>query len=186
MRNFFRKHKRKHEGNNQGLTLIEMVITVAIIGVVSVVVLSVVSTGANFYRGVSSSTRSQRDLQQLMDDVENIIMDANQNISLTGSSGGGMTLTIENRYPVSWYKDILEWVPSEKKVYYTRKTNATEGVYQKISRSAICENVTDFSLDISKAETDSTVEFSATVSNRGKEDSGTCTVHLRNKVKIKK
>lgn len=179
MRRFFRKHKR----NDQGLTLIEMVITVAIIGIVSVVILSVVSTGANFYRGVSGTTRSQRDLQELIDDVENIIMDANKEISLTGS-GGGLVLTVKNKYPTSAYTDILEWVPSEKKVYYTRTVYATESVYKKIPRSAICENVTDFSVDISKAETDSTVDFSATVSNRGKEDSGTCTVHLRNKVEI--
>ena len=47
-----KKFRKKHRQNNQGLTLIEMVITVAIIGIVSVVVLSIVSTGANFYRGM--------------------------------------------------------------------------------------------------------------------------------------
>lgn len=36
-----KKFWKKHRQNNQGLTLIEMVITVAIIGIVSVVVLSI-------------------------------------------------------------------------------------------------------------------------------------------------
>lgn len=177
--------RKKHRRNNQGLTLIEMVITVAIIGIVSAVVLSVVSAGANFYRGISSSTKSQADLQSLMDDVENILMDANTEISLSGGSGGKQTLTIDNKYDQSWYTDILEWVPSEKKVYYTRKTIATDPFYKSIPRSAIAKNVTEFSVDISGAETDRTVEFSATVNNRGKEDSASRTVHLRNNVKIK-
>ena len=103
-----KKFWKKHRQNNQGLTLIEMVITVAIIGIVSVVVLSIVSTGANFYRGMSGRTKSQMDLQELMDDVENIIMNADDCISLSTGENGAVVLTVVNRYDSSGYTDTLE------------------------------------------------------------------------------
>ena len=180
-----KKFWKKHRQNNQGLTLIEMVITVAIIGIVSVVVLSIVSTGANFYRGMSGRTKSQMDLQELMDDVENIIMNADDSISLSTGENGAVVLTVVNRYDSSGYTDTLEWIPSEKKIYHTRVTIGTEEVYKDVARSAIAENVVDFSIDMKHTEKNRTVEFQATVNNRGKEDSASCTVHLRNAVEIK-
>ena len=180
-----KKFWKKHRQNNQGLTLIEMVITVAIIGIVSVVVLSIVSTGANFYRGMSGRTKSQMDLQELMDDVENIIMNADDSISLSTGENGAVVLTVVNRYDSSGYTDTLEWIPSEKKIYHTRVTIGTEEMYKDVARSAIAENVVDFSIDMKHTEKNRTVEFQATVNNRGKEDSASCTVHLRNEVEIK-
>ena len=48
------KHTKKREKiNNQGLTLIELIVTIAIIGIFGVVVMSFVTSGANFYRQAS-------------------------------------------------------------------------------------------------------------------------------------
>ena len=45
------KHTKKREKiNNQGLTLIELIVTIAIIGIFGVVVMSFVTSGANFDR----------------------------------------------------------------------------------------------------------------------------------------
>ena len=88
------------------------------------------------------------DLQELMDDVENIIMNADDCISLSTGENGAVVLTVVNRYDSSGYTDTLEWIPSEKKIYHTRVTIGTEEVYKDVARSAIAENVVDFSIDM--------------------------------------
>ena len=50
------KHTKKREKiNNQGLTLIELIVTIAIIGIFGVVVMSFVISGVNFYRQASDT-----------------------------------------------------------------------------------------------------------------------------------
>ena len=66
--------------NNRGLTLVEMIVTVAIIAVFSGVVVTAVGVGSNLYRNVSSSTRVQVDTQELLDEMEDLIIDANRSV----------------------------------------------------------------------------------------------------------
>ena len=50
---------RKGIQNNAGFTLIEMIVTVAIIAIFSGVVVTLIGTGSNLFRGVSGNTKSQ-------------------------------------------------------------------------------------------------------------------------------
>lgn len=191
MKKIRKKKIYRKKQNNKGLTLIELVVTVAIIGIFSAVVLSAVAAGANFYRNVSSRTKTQIDIQELEDDVENMIMDANTSISYTDGDGTGKSiLTVfskylkhNGRYPAQ-YTDIMEWDPSQKTVSYTRQTIGTEEIFKEVPMSVIADNVEDFSVDLSKVEKENIAEFQITINNKGKEDSVTCTVHIRNKVKV--
>lgn len=57
------KHTKKREKiNNQGLTLIELIVTIAIIGIFGVVVMSFVISGVNFYRQASDTSTVQRSM----------------------------------------------------------------------------------------------------------------------------
>ena len=62
------KHTKKREKiNNQGLTLIELIVTIAIIGIFGVVVMSFVTSGVNFYRQASDTSTVQRSMQMTLD-----------------------------------------------------------------------------------------------------------------------
>ena len=84
------KHTKKREKiNNQGLTLIELIVTIAIIGIFGVVVMSFVTSGVNFYRQASDTSTVQRSMQMTLDQIENLVIDTNKSISY--SVGGQAT-----------------------------------------------------------------------------------------------
>ena len=65
---------------NKGFTLIELIVTVAIIAIFSGVVLSVIGTGANSYIKTSNTAKSQMEAQDVMDQMENMIIDVNRSV----------------------------------------------------------------------------------------------------------
>ena len=56
---------------NRGFTLIELIVTVAIIAIFSGVVVSVVGTGSHSYRTTSSNVKVQMETQDIMDQIQN-------------------------------------------------------------------------------------------------------------------
>ena len=49
---------RRKKNNNAGFTLIEMIVTVAIIAIFSGVVVTLITTGSSLFRGVSGNTKA--------------------------------------------------------------------------------------------------------------------------------
>lgn len=194
--------RKRQKLNNRGLTLIEMVIAIAIIGIFSTVVMTFITSGANFYRKTSITTKLQSDMQTTLERIENAIMDTNKSIAYTYSNGGS---AIENdiNQPVTAEKEVVctstdlsvsakegdclltifQWSPSEQILYYNegfikdgKKSVSTA------SRAVLTENVSGFQVDISKAKSEGIVLFRLTLKNEDKEISQLYTVTLRNKV----
>ena len=137
--------------NNAGFTLIEMIVTVAIIAIFSGVVVTLIGTGSNLFRGVSGNTKSQIDAQETLNAIEDLIIDANRSVYYAYGSGTAMGEQIksdiddsnaasktfitcneyENGDGTSRYVfDVLDWVGSEGKLYYSQRQ------YTKASSSA--------------------------------------------------
>lgn len=164
--------RKRQKLNNRGLTLIEMVIAIAIIGIFSTVVMTFITSGANFYRKTSITTKLQSDMQTTLERIENAIMDTNKSIAYTYSNGGS---AIENdiNQPVTAEKEVVctstdlsvsakegdclltifQWSPSEQILYYNegfikdgKKSVSTA------SRAVLTENVSGFQVDISKVK----------------------------------
>ena len=194
--------RKRQKLNDRGLTLIEMVIAIAIIGIFSTVVMTFITSGANFYRKTSITTKLQSDMQTTLERIENAIMDTNKSIAYTYSNGGS---AIENdiNQPVTAEKEVVctstdlsvsakegdclltifQWSPSEQILYYNegfikdgKKSVSTA------SRAVLTENVSGFQVDISKAKSEGIVLFRLTLKNGDKEISQLYTVTLRNKV----
>ena len=75
-------------GRDKGFTLIELIVTVAIIAIFSGVVLTFVGTGAHSYRSTSGNAKVQMETQDVMDQIQNIIIDVNRSVYY--SYGDGM------------------------------------------------------------------------------------------------
>lgn len=82
---------------NKGLTLIELVVTVAIIAIFSGIVLSVVGTSSNSFRMTSSTAKVQMKTQELLDTIQDLVIDANRSVYYTyGAAEGSVGTEIKN------------------------------------------------------------------------------------------
>ena len=68
----------KNGKNNRGFTLIEMIVTVAIIAIFSGVVLKFMTTGSNIFRSTSNSAQVQMETQATFDKIEDMIINTNR------------------------------------------------------------------------------------------------------------
>lgn len=143
----FRNRIAKIQTDNRGLTLIELIITVAIIAIFSGVVLTFITTGSNTYRSTSSSAKVQMETQELVDRMENLIIDTNRSLyyangtgentgseikndikqSGDGNSDGNKTFIVCNEYKNNdgntsqYICDVIDWDKEDATVYYSQR-----------------------------------------------------------------
>lgn len=143
----FRNRIAKMQTDNRGLTLIELIITAAIIAIFSGVVLTFITTGSNTYRSTSSSAKVQMETQELIDRMEDMIIDTNRSLyyangtgenigsaikndikqSGTGNSDGNKTFIVCNEYKNNdgntsqYICDVIDWDKEDATVYYSQR-----------------------------------------------------------------
>ena len=138
---------RTRQTDNRGLTLIELVITVAIIAIFSGVVMTFIMTGSNTYRSTSSNAKVQMETQELVDRMEDLIIDTNRSLyyangtgentgseikndikqSGDGNSDGNKTFIVCNEYKNNdgttsqYICDVIDWNKKDATVYYSQR-----------------------------------------------------------------
>lgn len=131
---------------NKGFTLIEMIVTVAIIAIFSGVVVTFIGTGSGVYRNTSSNSKVQMETQETFDKIEDLIIDANRSLYYANGSGseigaeirndikekgginstGNKTFIASNEYEngdgsSQYIYDVLDWQAADGKIYYSRR-----------------------------------------------------------------
>lgn len=244
------------ERKNRGFTLIELIVTIAIMGIFSGVVLTVIGTGANSYRSTSSNAKAQMETQEVMDQIQNMIIDVNRSVYYAYGEGINQKIGSEIRNDIdstdnsqsktffacsatelnaqqkkyAYSCDVIEWDSSDQKLYYACRTwegeetettqngtknedelasysadgeltdggtdtsdgngdtniksKRTSEIVTKVSKTLLADNITNFCVDISKAESERIVRFQFTTDKNGKEITTIHTVNLRNQVQI--
>ena len=178
--------------NNRGLTLIELIAVIAIIGVFGVVIASFITSTANFYRHASDTANVQRNMQNTLESIENLILDTNQSISYQADGRAiendiGQNEAVEKLLVMESVTeddkgnkvetvDVLRWRPDEQKLYYIRNPQNYGTIYGDV----LAENVSGFNVDISKAKTEGVLRFQLSMTKRGEKITQTYTVALRN------
>lgn len=108
------KGRVKYRSDNHGLTLVELIVTIGIIGIFVGVVSIFLSTTSNTYRGTSSNSKVQMETQETFDKLEDVIINANRNLAYGTSSGligddingkGGACSTVSKIFMVSSGED---------------------------------------------------------------------------------
>ena len=186
--------KQQLKLNNRGLTLIELIAVIAIIGVFGVVIASFVTSTANFYRHASDNANVQRNMQNTLESIENLILDTNQSISYQADgrvveNDIGQNEAVEKLLVMESVTeddrgnkietvDVLRWRPGEQKLYYIRNPKNYGTIYGDV----LAENVSGFNVDISKARTEGVLRFQLSMTKRGEKITQTYTVALRNQL----
>lgn len=186
--------KQQLKLNNRGLTLIELIAVIAIIGVFGVVIASFITSTANFYRHASDTANVQRNMQNTLESIENLILDTNQSISYQADGRAiendiGQNEAVEKLLVMESVTeddkgnkvetvDVLRWRPDEQKLYYIRNPKNYGTIYGDV----LAENVSGFNVDISKAKTEGVLRFQLSMTKRGEKITQTYTVALRNQL----
>lgn len=139
-----KKRDNRLKKNSGGFTLIELIVTVAIIAIFSGVILSFIGIGSNTYRSTSSNAKVQMETQEVVDRMEDLIIDANRSVYYAngtgaamgsaisddidgGASTGNKTFIVCNEYKNNDGKtsryicDVIDWNKKEQKVYYSQR-----------------------------------------------------------------
>lgn len=187
--------ERRERLQNKGFTLIELIVTIAIIAIFSGVVLTFISTGSNTYRSTSSSAKVQMETQETFDQIEELIIDVNRSLYYANGSGdslgaeirndikqsggsnstGDKTFIICNEYKngtgsSQYICDVLDWDKDDATIYYSQKE------FEAASSSAESET----SVEALMAAEDDTEEENA--ADAGASESETKAKDLKTKV----
>lgn len=194
--------------DNRGLTLIELIVTVAIAMIFSGVILTFVAGAAKSYRRTSGGAQSQMEMQDALDQLENLAMNAN--LSMFYAKGEKTTTTVNANDKIENDSDIATPLNQTKTLFMGSKEETGESVYSVViwntdngkltffkagikkgtgtgslgTAEVIAENVTQFAADIHDVADAHTVRFKLVTEVNGRKVEKTETVTLRNDIVI--
>lgn len=142
---------------NKGFTLIEVMVTIAIIAIFTGVVTMLISNGSASYRNTSSNARVQMETQETLDQLQDLVIDANRTIYYGNGTvadlslipndidGGGLddasvkTLVVCSASDAisgdsakeDYVWDVVTWKAEEQKLYYNSYSKKDQPKYQE-------------------------------------------------------
>lgn len=186
--------------DEKGFTVVELIITVAVIAIFSTIIVSVVSTTSHMMSVTSNTTSIQTSVQQVTDDIKEKVMEVNGGIyyaygkmfsigtevtdrnDMNRGDVREKTLYLESKTDSGNDLEMITWDPATKQLLY-QKVIAPYVTQGKIE--VLAKEVSDFRVDISKADTEQYITFQVTIMRNEKQYSMSQIVSLRNAVEIK-
>lgn len=175
---------------NRGLTLVELLVTVAILSVVLLVATSFMSTGSRTFARGSADAQVQKEAELAVNQMEDMVIDVNGGVDLIEDTTTGDSELIlynagGNSGVVEYTKESIIYKKADQKIYcskwnmiYNTATNSYEVDSPQYTDQLLAENVTDFKADISDIYTDtasdgSTIDIVKSVQIKVGYDDGT-------------
>ena len=133
-----KKWEKIHK-NNKGLTLLELIISVAIISIVIGTATSFLVTGMNMYKNSRKEIRLQETVQLTLNSIENRIIDAQKGVRC--DEGTDQTvLTIFNNDS----REYIVWKTGDMTLCYAQSDDPTVGITDFTNAEILAENVEEF------------------------------------------
>lgn len=141
---------KKNMNNNKGFTLLEMIISVAILSIVIVTATSFMVTGTKLFSASNNEVELQQEVQVALNNVENRIIDAKLGIRCD-DDGNQVILTVFNDKTSTTPKEYIVWNKSDKKIYYdSSAANVTLTTFS--TSEVLASNVTNFEVVLKEGD----------------------------------
>jgi len=172
------------KNNNKGFSLLELIISFAILGIVSTTIVGIVSTSSNTYKSVSAEVNLQYESQVAMSQLQEYIIDCNGGICFKDN-----TLYILNTEATGYTAHVFRFDSGDERLYYSRPPV----VVDEASGTASCvipsgdfmaSHVTAFDVGITSTDSLTSAVVNLTFGSGDGEYTATQTTALRNKVTI--
>lgn len=166
---------------NKGFSLVEVVVTIAILAVVGGILAAIVYTGNRTYRSAQTEVDLQYEAQIAMNQIKDYLIDTN---SINEESGNAYSIVkhTENGYE----EDVLTWDEKEQAIYYEKNAISGEEKTVLVEKAKLADYVSGFSLDLTRAESENQVKIILDMKRKEKEYSTQMTVMMRNAVLVNK
>ena len=126
--------KKRVKANDKGMSLVEVVCAIAILGLTATVITSAMSVGMQSYDRGIQETDLQKDAQLLVNQISDLIIDSSSEVSFDSSTN---TLTVKQ----GTREFYIRYDAASQKLYYSDTDNP--GVEQ-----VLADGVTAFAIDV--------------------------------------
>lgn len=149
---------------NKGFTLVELLVTFAILSIVLAGVTSVMVAGSKSFSKGNADANMQNQAQLVVNQIEDMVIDTNGGVYYEkDDTTNDREFTLYNAYDAevgsgtTYTKEVVKWVAAEEKLYYSRWNvtyDASSGTYEtidpaEVSDALLAEEINDFSVDLS-------------------------------------
>ena len=126
--------------NNRGMTLVEMIVAFAILGLVSTSIFSMILTGTKTYTKLTNTVKLQYEAQLATANIEKRILNCNDAVSWSDANKS-LILVEDGKV------NVAHWDSSSKKLYYGTAELVAEGT-TNVSMYLLVEHVTNFAVSM--------------------------------------
>lgn len=165
--------------NNAGISLVEILVTIAILGVVGGIVIGFLQSGTKSYQNTDREVDMQYDAQVLLNQVGDYVINANSGLKQKDN-----TVYIYNTNENTLETEILSWDSQEQILYYEKTEKVNETERPVVDKTVLSKNVSQFSVDLAKADAERKVNAELTLQKDQKTYEATATWNLRNSVAV--
>ena len=168
--------------NNKGVTLVELIVTIAMLGIISVAIQGFITISAKVNANVVSDVKLQYESQLVMANVQKYIVNANKGVFVNNNTVLLASDTDREEDDIN----LFVFDESENILYYG-EGSVKAGVLTTVSVYTLAKNVTDFDVTFESIETTdkaSQANIILKMERNGEEYLGTQSIALRNNPRI--
>jgi len=180
-------------GDSKGFTLLELIISVAVLSVIMVMIFSMMTSGSVFFEKSNTMMKVSYSLQETMSQIKETVIDCSKAIKIDGSSSTEFVVVnklSDDSYMACAYKyDSTNKVLNYGETVFSGPSDATlptkiEGSYQVLAEGVTAFSVTAEQSKNEESETSlhwvKSLKVSVTVEKNGRSDTAVETIAPRN------